>query len=270
MNKLLLLGFLISFGLNAQTTQDEYLYASGGYAKSQSLGVDGKQGYHIIPFVGLTDSYFLDKWNSQYVVRLLIRGNAPDDSIAAVILEKGSLSYCIPHPLSGEALINQSLADFPEFWNTYNEAILFHFIQTAVWGSWMQERLQGKVVLNADFEIANYWEHEPVPNYAKQWGEFLFKTYGREQSYNAFAKYPECKCDEKGKIMLKFQISSTGIVTNSVVVNDVYFTGFNGSLDGTNTNSNCLIDYTQELIQQFTFMPSAKETEAYVLFDIQD
>lgn len=265
---ILLITFLVfsAFETYSQTTNDEYLFASGGYKKAQELGLGDKQGYSLQPYTGLTDSYFFEKWNSQYFIRLLIRNNDPNDSIAAVILEKGSLSYCIPHPLSDRAMIDRSLADFPEFWNTYNEAILFHFIQTAVWGNWAQERLEDKVILNADFEIANHWEHEPIPDYAKYWGEFLLKTSGREQSYNALAAYPEFDCNESGMVMLRFNISEKGIVTTSNVVNDTFFKGFNGSLKGTNTASKCLQDYSNELIKQFTFMPASKETEAFVLF----
>lgn len=268
MNKLQLLltfFFFSSVGLVAQTTQDEYQYASGGYVKAEELGLGSKQGYSIISYKGFIDSYYFDQWNSQYSVKLLIRDNNPDDSIAAIILEKGNSSYCIPHPNSSRSLMNQSLTDFPEFWNTHNEAILFHLLQTSVWRDWMIKHLDGKVILNADFGIGNNWEQE-VPDYAKHWDEFDFKISGRQQSYNALAKFPLLQCGEDAKVMVKFTISESGVVTSSKVVNNTYFKSYNGDLEGTDTTSECLKTYSEKLIKQFTLLPSQDETKGYVLF----
>lgn len=261
---------LIAFGLNAQTTQDEYLFASGGFLKVRSLS-DLPSGYFIDEFTDIVDSEFAKYWNEDYDLLVLKKIKSNDTLVVAAILVSGygQIAYCIPHPSSSNDILNQSLNDFNEFWKTRNKAIMFHFIQSVVWGDWMKKEFQGKTLLQADYDIANNWEHEPADD-KKHWGEFLFKISGREPTYNAFASFPEYNCEKGGKVLLQFTISESGIVTTSKILNDTYFKGYNGTLYGTNTTSDCLIDYSQDLIKQFTFLPSASQTEGYVLFNFHE
>lgn len=54
MNKLFqVLAFCLMYlGLDAQTTEDEYRYAAGGFKKASEFGFGEKQGYSIQPYSG--------------------------------------------------------------------------------------------------------------------------------------------------------------------------------------------------------------------------
>ena len=256
------------FFCEAQTTEDEYLYASGGYLKAAQLGIGEKLGYSIIDYNGWIESDYFDSWNSQYRVRLLVRTDVGKDSIAAVILEKGGASYCIPHPLSDKSLAVRSLSDFPEFWNTYNEALIFHLLQTAVWKQTLDKVYKGKTILDVEYGTGNNYEGE-LPSYAQHWGEFLWQTKGRELTYNALATYPEFDCDVHGNVMVKFRITKSGQVQAPEIVSEVYFKE-QGELFGTTVTGQCIEDYIKSLITQFTFSPFSISTEeAHVLIVLE-
>ena len=270
MNKLFqVLAFCLMYlGLDAQTTEDEYRYAAGGFKKASEFGFGEKQGYSIQPYSGLVDSQYQRQWSSQYSINLLIRENSLEDSIAAVILSKGNYSYCIPHPLSSNELVNRSLADFPEFWNSYNEAILFQFIQTAVWGRFIEKKFAGKTILKAECEIANHYEYERPKEYAKHWGEFLYNNCDRKSTLNASSHYPLYTCNEDCTVMVKYIISDKGAVLSAEVVDDTFFKEYNG-LVGTSTDSDCVRSYAESLVKEFTYQPStSKESVGYMLIKL--
>tara|TARA_B110000027_G_C16075037_1_gene280954 strand:- start:420 stop:1268 length:849 start_codon:yes stop_codon:yes gene_type:complete len=264
---------IISLGLFAQTTIDEYNYASGGFKKATQLGIGPKEGYKIVPFTGLVDSYYSNTWKGEYSISLLLREESDEDSIAAVILEKGASTYCVPHPYSDALMTSRSMTDFVEFWNSYNDALMFQLIQTAVWGKTIEKKFEGKTILQAEYSVANFYEHEPTPLYAKHWGEFLHNTSGRESAYNALADYPLYECSEACSVMVKYYISEKGVVTKAEVVDDVFFKEYDGSLLGTSTDLECVLSYAVAMVQQFTYKPmyslSKTESVGYVLIALE-
>jgi hypothetical protein len=254
---------MMSAGIYAQTTTSEYRYATkGGYDQGE---------YKVIPFNGLTsfsDAY-TNMWISKYTLRLLIRKNNSEDSIAAAIIYSSDYDshYCIPHPLSDSRLFHQSVEDFPVFWNSHNEAFLFQLIQTSIWGDELKKRFENQTIVRSDMSIANFWEHEPTPNYAEHWGEFDYFLDGRKPAYNALAKDPPLYvCNEKCKVIVKFSINEKGLVESAKVVDDVYFREYDGSLIATNTTSACVREYLVELTKQNTYYPNNDSSTGYVLY----
>ena len=246
----------------AQTSWSEYGWATnGGYDHSK---------YKVEVYEGLPgfSGYYSNLWKSKYSIQLLIRREAEKDSIACAMIYSFDYGkrYCIPHPLSSESLFAQSIQDFPIFWSSYNEAILFHVIQAAVWGDEIQSEYGDKLILEADFEVANFYEHEPAGHYSENWGAFLYKLQGRKPAYNAFAEEKGYFCGKECMVMLKYTITKKGLVQDIEVVHDVMFNE-SGQLLGTNTADKCTLEYCVELLSQTTYNPMYEDTkECYVLY----
>ena len=257
----------MSLGLFAQTTIDEYNYASGGFKKAAELGIGSKQGYTIVPFTGLVDSYYSSTWKGEYSISLLLRMESNEDSIAAVILEKGASTYCVPHPYSDALMTSRSMTDFAEFWNSYNDALMFQLIQTAVWGNSLNDKNKNRIIVTSDHSVANHYEHEPDPEYTMLWGEFDYFLDGRKPAYNAHASHTNYSCNQQCEVVVKFVINEKGLVQNAEVVDDVYFRSYDGRMITTNLTSACIESYAIELAKQDTYYPKAgSSTTGYVLY----
>ncbi len=130
MNKSLFLFFLAMICwsmIDAQTTEEEYLYATFGYNEQLDKGMDDKKGYS---WKTLTDYNFVNKkgtlmWKKSQVSKFEFEGLYRDGESAPCAIvtiykededmkKKDGVFLCIPHPDSGQDVLAKAETYFQE------------------------------------------------------------------------------------------------------------------------------------------------------------